>query len=234
MARIYAPEARKGKEITLSKDQVRHLKVLRLKEGEKFRVFDGQGHEYEAVYSQKVREGKVLLEKEVKAREEPKVKITLAVAVPKGNRMDFLVEKVSELGVLNIVPIICSRSVVKPKETKVERLRRIVIEAACQSERCIVPTISEPLPFGELLSTIKDYNQALICHKTGHPLAEEYSDPATVLVIIGPEGDFTQAELDAAKEAGCTFVSLSPTILRVETAAVAAVSQLIALSERKR
>ena len=89
--RLYVPGAELGKEIALTRDQIRHLKVLRLKEGESIGVFDGKGHEFEVVYSQKVSEGKILLEKTIKGREEPKVNITLAIAVPKGDRMDVLV-----------------------------------------------------------------------------------------------------------------------------------------------
>ncbi len=220
-----------GKEIALTKDQVRHLKVLRLKEGEKIGVFDGKGHEFEVVYSEKVSD-KIKLEKALKGQEEPKVKITLAIATPKGARMDVLVEKVSELGVISIVPIICSRSVVKPGEAKVERLRRIALEACAQSERNIVPTISEPITFAELLSTTKQYNHVFVCHKTGEPLAKVYDDCESVLIIVGPEGDFTPAELEAVKEAGCTLASLGPTILRTETAGIAAVAQIIALSQK--
>jgi len=221
-----------GKEIALTKDQIRHLKVLRLKEGEKIGVFDGKGHEYEVVYSEKVSSGKIKLEKALPTREEPKVKITLAIAAPKGSRMDVLVEKVSEIGAIRIVPIICSRSVVKPGESKVDRLRRIALEACAQSERNIVPTISEPIAFADLLDTVKQYNHVFLCHKTGESLAKAYDDCESVLIIVGPEGDFTEAELQAAKEAGCTAVSLGPTILRTETAGIAAVAQIIALSQK--
>jgi len=230
--RLYVPEAQKGKGITISKDQARHLNVLRLKEGEKIGIFDGKGHEYEAIYSQKVSEGKVLIEREVKAQTEPAVRITLAAAAPKGARMDVLIEKASEIGVSNIVPIICSRSVVKPGEGKVDRLRRIALEACAQSERSIVPTISEPIEFGKLLDTVKNYNRVFICHKTGLPLNKEYTECASILLIVGPEGDFTPAELEAAKEAGCTPVSLGTTILRTETAAITAVAQIVALSHK--
>jgi 16S rRNA (uracil1498-N3)-methyltransferase len=203
-----------------------------LKEGEKIGVFDGKGHEFEIDYSEKVRSGKVRLEKEIKASKEPKVKITLAIAVPKGPRMDVLVEKVSELGVNQIVPIICSRSVVLPREAKVDRWRRIAIEACAQSERSIVPIISEPIEFAKILDTIKEYNHAFICHKTGEPLDKAYDDCESVLLIVGPEGDFTEAEFTAAREAGCVPVTLGPTVLRTETAGIAAVTQIVALSQK--
>jgi 16S rRNA (uracil1498-N3)-methyltransferase len=221
-----------GKEIALTKDQVRHLRVLRVKDGDKIGVFDGKGREFEVIYSEKVSNGNIKLEKAIKGQEEPKVKITLAIAVPKGARMDVLVEKVSELGVNRIVPIICSRSVVKPREAKVDRLRRIALEACAQSERSIVPTISEPIEFGKLLDTMKEYNHVFICHKSGAPLAHAYDDCESVLVIVGPEGDFTPAEHEAAKEAGCISVTLGPTILRTETAGISAVAQIIALSQK--
>jgi len=229
--RLYVPEAEKGKEIAISKEQVRHLKVLRLKEGEKIGIFDGKGHEYEAVYSEKV-SGKLHIEQAIAPRDEPKIKITLATAVPKGARMDILVEKVSELGVISIVPIITSRSVVLPREAKVDRLRRIALEACAQSERSIVPTISEPVKFADLLDTVKNYNHVYICHKTGEALAKAYDACYSILIIIGPEGDFTPAELEDAKEAGCTLVSLGPTILRTETAGIAAVAQIVGLSQK--
>jgi len=230
--RVYLPEAQIGKEIAITEEQVRHLKVLRLKEGEKIGIFDGKGHEYEGVYSAKVREGKIVPETEAKPQEEPKTNITLATAVPKGARMDVLVEKVSEIGVTNIVPIISKRSIVEPRENKVERWRKIAIEASCQSGRSIVPTISEPVKFKELLHTIKQYNKAILCHKTGKPLTETYEQCDNIIIIVGPEGDFTPEEIEQAKTAGCIAASLGPTILRTETAGITAAAQVIALSQK--
>ena len=231
--RLYVPNAGIGKEIALTPDQIRHLKVLRLREGEKIGVFDGKGHEFEVVYSEKVSSGKIRLEKAIKPSQEPKIAITLAIAVPKGARMDLLVEKVSEIGVNRIVPIICSRSVVEPREQKIERLRRIAIEASAQSERSIVPTISELTEFAKILETAKQYNHAYICHKTGEPLAKVFDKCESLLLIVGPEGDFTEAEMQAAKEAGCTTITLGPTILRTETAGIVVAAQVIALSQQK-
>lgn len=230
--RFYVPEAQKGKKIVLNNEQLRHLKVLRLKTGEEIAIFDGKGHEFIIPYSEKVSNG-ILLEKENSKQTEAKTTITLAFAVPKGGRADYLLEKVSELGVNKIVPILCSRSVVKPHEAKVERWRKIAIEACCQSERNIVPTITEPVLFAKILEEAKEYNQAFLCHKSGIPLANEYKPIASTLLIIGPEGDFTPQELEAAKEAGCVIASLGPTTLRVETAAIAAVAQVIGMSEKR-
>ncbi|MBS3148976.1 16S rRNA (uracil(1498)-N(3))-methyltransferase [Candidatus Woesearchaeota archaeon] len=229
--RMYHPEAKLDKEITLTGEQTRHIKVLRMQEGQRIRVFDGQGHEYEGVYSEKVRPGKLKLEQTVVPNPEPKTHITLAVAAPKGGRLDVLVEKVSELGVRKLVPIICSRSVVKPKETKIERLRKIAIEAACQSERTTLLEISEPTPFATLLEKVREYNHSYLCHKSGTPLS--HADIGeSVLLIVGPEGDFTEAEMQAALEAGCQKVSLAPTVLRTETAGITAAAQTVGISQK--
>jgi 16S rRNA (uracil1498-N3)-methyltransferase len=222
--RIYLPEAELGKEEALSSEQIRHLKVLRVKKGELVGIFDGIGNEYEGFYSGKV----IVPEKQIDAQKEPDVKVTLAVAVPKGARMDFLIEKVSEIGVNSIVPIICSRGVVKPKGAKIERWRRIVVEACAQSERSMVPTLSNPIPFTELLSTIKQYEKAYICQKGGKVLPA--NKKGNILLIVGPEGDFTPEEMESALEAGCQKVSLGPTILRTETAGIVAVAQSIGKS----
>ena len=229
--RFYVPEARKDQKIALSTDQLRHLKVLRLHPGEEIAIFDGKGHEFTLPYSEKV-SGRFLLENESSPLREPKTAITLAFVVPKGGRADVLVEKVSELGVSKLVPIVCGRSIVHPHEGKLERWRKIAIEACCQSERNIVPMISEPIPFAQLLENIKEYNQSFLCHGTGLPLGNEYTEVQSTLLIIGPEGDFTPVELVAAKEAGCTFVSLAPSTLRVETAAIVAVAQVVGMSEK--
>lgn len=223
------PEAELGKKIILLQDQIRHLKVLRLKKGEKIRIFNGKGKEFEADYSEKVSSG-IMIEKEVKSQEELKVEITLGAAVPKGGRMDFLVEKVSELGITNLVPILCERSVVKPGEAKIERLQRIASEACAQSGRSIVPTITKPVVFEELLKTIKNYDCAFICHPGGKRLTR--CECKKELIIVGPEGGFTEEELTAAKEKGCIEVSLSPSILRTETASIAAIAQAITLSQK--
>lgn len=232
--RFYIPTALASTEIVLSRDQIRHLKVLRLMDGEKIGIFDGKGAEFEVTCSEKVRNGTITLNTPHKARQELPVKITLAIAVPKGDRIDVLVEKVSELGIIKLVPIVFSRSVVVPREAKIDRLRKIAIEAVCQSERSIVPIISEPLLFASLLETFSEYNQVLLCHADGEPLDSAITLSGSILVIVGPEGDFTPAELASAAETGCKKVRLGPSILRTETAGIAAVAQIAGLCQAKR
>ena len=229
--RIHLEEARIGKKIKISKDQVRHLKVLKIQKGETIGVFDGKGKEFEAICSEKVSD-EIKIDKEIKPRPGLKTSITLAIAVPKGPRMGLLVEKVSELGVTSIVPIICSRGVVKPRKGKIKKWRKIAIEACAQSKRSSVPKVSDPVSFANLLEKVRDYNHAFICHASGESLTKAYCECYSILLIVGPEGDFTEAELEAAKEAGCAKVSLSPTILRTETAGITAVAQTVGLIQK--
>lgn len=147
--------------------------------------------------------------------------------------MDVLVEKVSELGVGTIIPVIFSRSVVEPRSSKIERLRKIAIEAAAQSDRNMVPTILEPVTFKELLKQTNHYQHAYLCHKAGVPLGQckKVSPQEKVLIVVGPEGDFTDEEITAARTAGLMLTSLAGTTLRVETAAITAIAQIIGLLE---
>ncbi|RMD58354.1 16S rRNA (uracil(1498)-N(3))-methyltransferase [Candidatus Woesearchaeota archaeon] len=232
--RLYIPDAEHGKKVRLDVQQQRHLKVLRVKKGERIRVFDGRGREFEAIYSGKVRDNSLLLEREIDPLPEPGASITLATAVPKGKRADFLVEKVSELGVSRIIPIIYARSSVIPRDAKIERLRKIATEACAQSGRSTIPEIEKPITFAQALEKVREYNKAFLCHLSGELLQKAYHDETSIIIFIGPEGDFAPSELEAAQEAGIVKVRLGSTIQRVETAAISAVSQLCALCEARR
>jgi 16S rRNA (uracil1498-N3)-methyltransferase len=222
--RIYAPNAQEGKEVAIDKEQIRHLKVLRVQEGQKIALFDGKGSAFEAVYTEKVSKGTVLCEKRIESHTEPHVKITLATAAPKGSRMDTLIEKVSELGVFEIIPTIYSRSVVEPRESKIERLQKIAIEACAQSERNIVPMISNTAQFKKVIDDVSRFKHKIMCHKDGKEMP--ILDGETI-ILVGPEGDFTPEEIEAAETKGFVKVKLANSVLRVETAAIAAVAQAV-------
>ncbi len=230
-ARLYCPDAKEYETVTLSADQVRHLKVLRLKDGDAIRVFDGKGQDYEGHYDEKVRAGKLYINSTQAPEHETHVKITLATAVPKGDRIDVLVEKVSELGVGTIVPVIFDRSVVDPRPAKIERLGRIAQEAACQSERSLVPIVTSPMKFADLIKTFDKYTHVFMCHSSGIPLIrhpEPINPQDRVLIIVGPEGDFSDEEFQTLHNdyERVKKVSLARSILRIETAAIAAVAQV--------
>lgn len=220
--RIYAPEASEGKEVAIDKEQIRHLKVLRIQEGQKIALFNGKGNAFEAVYTEKVSKGQVLCGKRIEGHTEPSVKITLACAAPKGSRMDTLIEKVSELGIFEVIPTIFKRSVVEPREGKIERLQKIAIEACAQSERNIVPMISNSEKFEEVMKKADKFKHKIICHKDGKEMPALDGE---TLILIGPEGDFTPEEIETAEKKGFVKVKLANSVLRVETAAIAAMAQ---------
>lgn len=222
--RLYVPQAKEGKELKLSKEQIRHLKVLRVQEGQKVALFDGQGNSFEAFLTEKVRQDTLLCGKRIETATEPPIHITLACAAPKGSRMDILIEKVSELGVFEVIPTIYQRSVVEPKEGKIERLRKIAIEACAQSERNTIPIISETKKFIDVIHASGKFKNKIICHKDGEEMPKLEGD---AIILIGPEGDFTQDEIREAKSEGFTPVSLAPSVLRVETAAITAMAQAL-------
>lgn len=209
-------------EATLAGAEAHHLlHVMRAKPGEQVTLFDGTGGEYTATIQQCGR-SEVLLEvgpRQEVSRELP-VRITMAVALPKGDRQKWLVEKLTELGVARLVPISTERSVADLKGKSLERLERAVIEASKQCGRNQLMKIDPAMPLDEVLQ------QEAECKLLAHPGGERLGSvelPATgeVAVLVGPEGGFTTAEVAAAAALGWRGVGLGPSILRIETAAVA-------------
>jgi 16S rRNA (uracil1498-N3)-methyltransferase len=148
--------------------------------------------------------------------------LTLAVALPKGERQKWLVEKATELGATRLVPLITERGVAQPVEAALDRLRRTVIEASKQCGRNRLMEIAAPVSACALFSQASTADERLIADPAGQPLAATAIGAGTgILAAIGPEGGFAPAELAAAREAGWQPVSLGPRILRIETAAIA-------------
>jgi 16S rRNA (uracil1498-N3)-methyltransferase len=144
--------------------------------------------------------------------------------LPKGERTDWLVEKLTELGVTVLTPLQTRRSVVDPSIKKIERLRRIVIESSKQCGRNRLMQIEEPMPWGKFCSRVPVHWQRIVAHPTGNPWAVRLSGPT--VVAIGPEGGFEDSEIDQGVASGWTCFRLGPRILRVETAAVACAALL--------
>jgi 16S rRNA (uracil1498-N3)-methyltransferase len=163
----------------------------------------------------------------------PPCELTLATAIPKGERFDWMVEKATELGVARLVPLITARSVVDPRATKLDRLRRQTIAAAKQCGRSRLLELEPPMLWESLACRNDDWPR-LLAHPGGLPAREwpriRHGGRATL--AIGPEGGFTPAEVDCGRAGGWGVVSLGPTTLRMETAGVAGCSILLALCER--
>ncbi|MEG3957217.1 16S rRNA (uracil(1498)-N(3))-methyltransferase [Microcoleus sp. herbarium2] len=236
--------------IDLTREQQHYLnRVLRLQAGDRFIAMDGRGHWWSAVLE--VRETGLFasIAEEIAVNRELPVELTLMAALPKGNGFDEVVRQAAELGVASIVPVTSDRTLLKPSSQKVDRWKRIAAEAAEQSERQIVPTILEPVSFDV---AIKDCGQKhrFICLSRGEnrhlwdclvsleppqpPLIREEQDGEELSIVIatGPEGGWTDGEVERAIELGFEAVSLGSRILRAVTAPIVALSLVGAAFEK--
>lgn len=237
--RFYCPDAALAADgrhtLELVDDEARHLsRVRRVGVGEFVEVFDGLGYATCAEVLE-LRKDRVTLRATgtLLADRQPAVRLTLATAVPKGERFDWLIEKATELGVERVVPLITERSVVDPRGAKLDRLRRSVIEAAKQCGRNTLMDLREPTPLNRFLAEADCDPVRLFAHPGGvtFPGWPASVRDAPVVVAIGPEGGFTEGEADAARQSGWLVVGLGATLLRVETAAITACVRLLALGE---
>jgi 16S rRNA (uracil1498-N3)-methyltransferase len=230
--RLYVPGERlAGPHVTLAGPEHRHLaRVLRARPGETLTLFDGAGGEVDA---QVVRVDRSETELRLGARRVvagPTVAITLLSAVPRGPRMDFLVQKTAELGVARIVPVLTERSVARPDGDAGRRGRwqKIAQEAARQSGRADVPAVDPPVSLAGALALpgLPERRLALFEAERGRSLRAALAGaaPAPTALLVGPEGGFAAPELAAAGAAGFEPVGLGDRILRVETAAIVAVA----------
>lgn len=216
--------------VTLASDEARHLReVLRLKAGDEVQVFDGEGKEFRAAVSQARREfAELEIGDEIDAmRPESPLELTLAVALLKGEKFDLVVQKGTELGVNQFVPLITRYADIRLRDEadgakRVARWQRIALEAAKQSGRAVVPQVTMPVPFE---SVIRDNSCLLFSERDGQSLDTD-SKLLSVTAIIGSEGGWSDEELDQARTSGVPIVTLGGRILRSETAAIATAALL--------
>lgn len=196
-------------------------RVLRLRVGDRVAVFDGTGRVGEGVYD----DGRVEVERFTTKSPLP-VRLTLAVAPPKGERADWLVEKVSELGAARVVWLEAERSVAEANK-KVDRHRRVAEAAARQSGQAFITELETSVPLDSFLG--RDFDHRFIAHP-GAQSASMVALPPTpqdVAVLVGPEAGFTDREVLSAEAAGYAKLNLARSILRIETAAVVATAFLL-------
>ena len=213
--------------VTLDGPEAHHLlHVMRAAAGEPLTLFDDSGAEFAAVV-ETIRRSELIvciIERRDVNRELP-FSLTVGVALPKGDRQKWLIEKLTELGVTTLVPLITERGVAQPTAGAAERLTRAVIEAAKQCGRNRLMQIAKPQAWGDWIAQVGDLSSAtrrFVSHPGGMPLTEtDLYPPQPTSLAIGPEGGLTDAEVAAARSAGWQQVSLGPRILRVETAAIA-------------
>lgn len=199
------------------------IHVLRIGIGESVTLFDGSGFEGLAEVTAIGHETLQVVIREVRAASaEPAVSVVLAAAVPKGDRFGWLVEKATELGVHRFVPLITERSIVLPGEGKLEKMRRTIVEASKQCGRSRLMELAAPEHWPEFVTREFAGSTAWVAHPAGEPFELPGRIVAgPIVAAVGPEGGFTDAELELAVRAGAKLVSLGARVLRIETAAVA-------------
>ncbi|MGD0516229.1 MAG: RsmE family RNA methyltransferase [Thermoguttaceae bacterium] len=240
-----------GQQASLTGPEAHHLiNVMRARRGATVILFDGSGCEFTARVEQVGRNGVelIVLSREEVDRELP-FPLTLGVALPKGDRQKWLVEKAIELGVGRVIPLKTQRAVAQPVQQALDRLRRSVIEASKQCGRNQLMEIAEPLEFSNYIASAGDRSYCLLAHPSSsnvgcvkhtdltvhsmHPTANECikhtaEHPQGVFLAIGPEGGFTNEEVDLAAKSGWHIVDLGCRTLRIETAALLLISMVTA------
>jgi 16S rRNA (uracil1498-N3)-methyltransferase len=215
-------------------EEFRHLsRVVRKREGETIMLVDGADTSYRAVIRliDRIHAECEILGTQQRANE-PRIDITLAVSLLRNPaRFDVLVEKATELGVRTIIPLLCERTV--PKSEKHSRLEKIALSAMKQCGRSFLPRIHPLTGFDDLLEGTLDYSLRLIPHEKTEQsqfigsVLQHHSDLKSVLIVIGPEGGFTDHEVALSGEKGFVPISLGPRRLRAETAAISALSWVV-------
>ncbi len=217
-------------ELILTGEAFRHLAIVcRGRPGTQVQLFNGDGFEYPATI-QSVHKREVVLEvgEAVAVERELPIAIDVACAIPKGERIDLLVEKLTELGVRTLIPLLTTRSVVAPRPAKLERLRRIIVEASKQCGRNRLMQLAAPMTLAEVLSQHAPGFGRLIAHpylvegRSWRSLSEIPGETLAsgVVLLVGPEGGFTDQEIVEMTEQGGQCIGLGSRILRVETAAL--------------
>lgn len=217
----------------LSGSAAQHLRrVLRLETGDPLTLFNGDGWDYRSRVTA-LHGGSVEVEivERIAAAPESPLEITLAQGVARGERMDLVVQKATELGVSRIVPVLAERSVVRLDATRAGRRlahwQAVAIAACEQCGRARLPRLSAPLPLADWLAEEPHVSPCFLLSAAGdRPLTGSCVGPGPVTLLVGPEGGLTETEREAAQRRGFAPRTLGPRILRTETAAIAALAIL--------
>lgn len=229
--------------ISITGTDVNHIKnVLRMRVGETVLISDGKDREYTCSISELSDEEVIAKIEDVNGPErELSVRVTLFQALPKGDKMETIIQKMVELGAFEIVPVSTKRCVVKLDDKKAgkktERWNAISLSAAKQSKRGIVPKVTTPVSYKMALEQAKELDLILIPYENAEDMnytreiIEGIHKDMTIGVFIGPEGGFAPEEVEAAVNAGAKEITLGRRILRTETAGMALMSTIMFLNE---
>ncbi len=223
----------------ISGDDAKHiLKSLRMKVGETLILCDGE-FDYKCNI-EKVEDGNIkarIIERDL-CRTEPKLRVNLYQALTKGDKMDFIIQKSIESGVSRIIPMVTSRCISRPDknalEKKIKRWQKISLEAAKQSGRGMVPEVSSVVSLEEAIEKCKENDCSIVFYEGGGEKISNivHRDTIEVNIFIGPEGGFSEEEIEKMKRCGMKVGTMGPRILRAETAAIISVALVIYESER--
>jgi 16S rRNA (uracil1498-N3)-methyltransferase len=239
-ARFYAPGlSSDSPAVDLPLDEAVHLsRVLRLRAGDPVRVFDGRGREFSGKVHHVGRgSATVTLDGEVTPVREPSVRLTLVQAVPKGDAMDRIVRDATMLGVAAILPLVSARTEASVRRLeasgRVNRWQRIAVASVKQCGRAVVPVVLQPETLEGCFGRVDAARRYLLAEpgllqvdSVGVRSLSAEPAPASALLIVGPEGGWTQDEVEAARRAGCTPLTLGPRTLRADAAAAVAITAL--------
>ncbi|MCI5660786.1 MAG: 16S rRNA (uracil(1498)-N(3))-methyltransferase [Clostridia bacterium] len=240
MASFYLDAPRADGEIApLAAEESRHvLKVLRMNVGDELCAIDGCGGRFEAKIDS-VDQNTVWVKLCNRLPDnESAVRITLYQGLPKADKLDFIVQKLTELGGACVCPVKMERSVVKSDAKdgikRRERLEKIAREATKQCRRATAPEITEPLSWKQAFARMKEHELILVPWEDARgvrmkDIARKMPEANEIGIVIGPEGGMSEAEVDAMRELGARAITLGPRILRAETAAVASVAMAMTL-----
>ncbi len=245
MNRFYCPDPKILDDFLFLDDKktLHHIKrVLCLKPGEQVTVFDAKGAEY-LCFIENIKDevclkikDKVTLHKQISG-----IKLTVACAIPKNCRFDDIVDKLGQLGVYRIIPLVTERVIVKldtkKERLKLERWRKIIKSSAQQSQRSVLPLLDDITSLEDLLKQVNCFDLKIIPTLAGERSLLREVIPAvkeniSILVLIGPEGDFSDGEIEKCRKKGFIPVSLGRNVLRVDTAAIASAGFILFYANR--
>jgi len=224
--------------ITICGEDAKHIsKVLRMKAGDMITLCDGCGSDYEAKIEKSDKDSvSASIISQKKSESEPDIEITLFQALPKSGKMEYIIQKCTELGINKIIPCIMDRCVVKlnseaDEKKKVERWQAVAKAAAKQSGRGIIPQIGMPVSFRAAIEEMRTQDLAFVPYEnesgtTLKNVLRNSEDVTSAAFIIGPEGGFSEEEIALARKSGMESVSLGKRILRTETAAEVVLSMM--------
>jgi 16S rRNA (uracil1498-N3)-methyltransferase len=237
MYTFYVPASQISNNIaTITGAEHHHLRnVLRTKTGETVRIIDGEGNVYTA-QTLETRDDRLSSEARILSHEfhaDISPKLTLFQGLPKSDKMELILQKTTELGVAQIVPLHSEYALQKPSQNRYERWHRVLISATKQSERAWLPELRNAQELGPSLAQLNEFSLCLLLspHRDAElhvqhiqTVLREAPRPASVALFVGPEGGFSDQEITSAIESGCIPVTLGRNILRTETAAIVAVA----------